>query len=175
MSHMKCSDVAYLAYLQTYNSPFCLSKNIDDDGIALIKPVLVGELLCLFDEVMFVGESKEYFPMQLNADNYFREIEAKFTIPLPNRELISILEVANDLNSQGYPASLGFDIEANAFIVKSKIRLVDYGLVINNNEAPDNHPGFFYAFEAAKEHILATARMSSSAISKITQLGWIPS
>jgi len=173
MSRIKCVDVMHLSYLQTYKDPFCSSKKIDIDGGSLIDLEEIDGLYVYNDQVEFFGDSSETFPMTLIADNYLRIIKIKFHLPLREVDLGLVLKLLNDLNAIGYAASASYDEGANNVVVQSEVRLLAYGLVTEGDNSLDDHAGLAYAVEVAKEQIVSTARMASSAVRELQHLGWL--
>lgn len=175
MSQMKCVDVMHLAYLQTYENLFCLSKLIDLDGKSTATLKNISDQFIIEDKVLFAGDSEQYFDMTLLADNFYRYLEVKFEIPIKEKNKLKLLEFANELNLTGTSASIAFDQDEYKFLVQSRLYLQNYDLVQENNDEPDNHHDFFYAVEAAREQILATARMASSAVRELENCDWLAS
>lgn len=175
MSQMKCVDVMHLAYLQTYEDLFCLSKLIDSNGKSTAVLKEVNDLYLLEDQVLFAGDSEQYFYMALFADNFERYLEFKFDIPVKEKNKLKLLDFANELNLGGHPASIALVEDDNKFLVQSSLSLREYGLVRENNNEPADHKGFYYAIEAAKEQILATAKMASTGVRWLENEGWLAS
>lgn len=175
MSQMKCVDVMHLAYLQTYENLFCLSRLIDAHGKSTAILKKINDQYLLEDEVLFAGDSELYFDMTLLADNFFRYMEIKFDIPIKEKNKHKLLDLANELNLEGHPAAIALTKDEERFLVQSRLRLQEYGLVQENNNDSDNHHGFFYAVEAAKEQILATARMASTSVRVLEGYDWLAS
>jgi hypothetical protein len=171
MSRIKCVDVMHLSYLQTYNDSFCLSRKIATDGSSLIELEEIDGLYVYNDQVEFFGDSLKIFLMTLVADNYHRTIHIKFQLQLEKIELVQVLKALNELNALGYAASASYDEEANNVVVQSSVQLLGYGLVIEDNNSPDDHTGLAYAVEVTKEQILSTARMASRAVREFENLG----
>ncbi len=170
---MKCIDAVYLAYLQTYEDLFCLSKYVDSDGKSTLEISQNDEHHILNDEILFAGESEQYFSMTIKADNYDRFFQVIIEIPVVKNEQLELLKFANKINLEAYPASISLNDAGDKFLVQSQINLSKYGLVRENNDEPDNHSGFFYAVEAAKEQLLATTRMGGSAVRALEHFGWM--
>jgi hypothetical protein len=175
MSKMKCVDVMHLAYLQTYENLFCLSKLIDLDGKSTVTLKNINDQFIIEDEVLFAGDSEQYFDMILLADNFYRYLEVKFEIPIKEKNKLKLLEFANELNLTGTSASIALDQDEYKFLVQSRLNLLGYGLVQENNDEPDNHHGFFYAVETTREQILATAKMASSVVRGLENSDWLAS
>ena len=113
--------------------------------------------------------------MTLSADNYLRIIKVKFHLRLGEVELALVLKLLNELNAVGYAASASYDEEANNVVVQSEVRLLAFGLVMEDDNSLDDHAGLAYAVAVAKEQSLSTARMASSAVREFEQLGWLSS
>jgi hypothetical protein len=173
MSKMRCSSVVHLAYLQTYKDLFCLSKNIDSEERSTIRPKIIDDDFVIEDEVLFAGESEEYFLMKIIANDYYRFFEIFFEIPITETDKMLKLVFANEANLEISPAAICLNDIGDKYLIQSRTFLTGYGLVIENNDEPDNHSGFFYAVETAKEQILAVARMSTNVVRELNHLGWI--
>ena len=175
MSRIKCVDVMHLSYLQTYNDSFCLSRKIATDGSSLIELEEIDGLYVYNDQVELFGDSLKSIQMTLSADNYLRIIKVKFHLRLGEVELALVLKLLNELNAVGYAASASYDEEANNVVVQSEVRLLAFGLVMEDDNSLDDHAGLAYAVAVAKEQTLSTARMASSAVREFEQLGWLSS
>lgn len=176
MGQMKSIDAVYHAYLLTYEDLFCLSKNIDVKGKSTIKPQLIDEDYVIQDEVLFAGDSEQYFSMTLKTNNYFRYFEVCVKVPIKKVGREELLGFANSINLEVMaPASVCLSNDANEFLIQSRTHLSGYGLVQENNDEPDNHSGFFYAVETTKKQILAVGRLSSVVVRELESLGWIAS
>ena len=171
---MKCVDAVHLAYLQTFDSLFCQSKFIDSEGNSTLKPILEDECYVLNDDVQFMGDSTLFFRMVIKASNYDKFFDIRIEIPVIKKDFFDLLGFANELNLEGNSAAVSFDRNKNLYLIQSRTYLDVYGLVKENNDEPDNHHGFFYAVEAAKQQILITCKVAGKAAMELESLRWMP-